>query len=143
MTARHVGRRTAAGSGLAMLILAAAAAGSAKAAELDGELLALCREYHDNNAEFHRLTDIWSELDSEGAAAAGLDGKFAALVDRLQELRGEISGQSARTPEGLRAKAAVVLVDLSEDSSGTLEPADDQYWTSWSLARDLTGRTGT
>ena len=46
MTARHVGRRDAAAGGIAMLVLAAAAAGSAKAAELDGPLLALCQEFH-------------------------------------------------------------------------------------------------
>ncbi len=139
---RHVGRRSAAAGGLAMLVLAAAAARSAKAEELDGELIAACREYHASSEEFRRLTDIYCEMDSRSPAAVEIDGKFAVIVARQRELRGEISGLPARTPEGIRAKAAAVLVDLSEDSSGTMEPHDDQYWTAWSLARDIAGRVG-
>ena len=103
-----------------MLVAAAAAAGSAKAEELD----------------------IWCDLDSRSAAAVEIDGKFAVIVDRLHELRGEISDLAAVTPEGLAAKAAVVLVDLSEDGAGTrtVKPHDDQQWIAWSLARDIAGR---
>jgi hypothetical protein len=142
MSKGAVSRRDAAAGSLAMLVLAAAAAGQAKAEELDGELLALCREFHDNNHEFARLTDIYCYLDSTTPRGIEIDGKLAVIVERLHELRGEISDLAARTPEGIRAKAAVVLVDLSEDSSGSMEPTDDQYWSAWSLARDVLGRVG-
>ena len=61
-------------------------------------------------------------------------------VERIHELRELIADLPARTPEGLRAKAKVALVDMSEDGSGTLEPVDHQQWIGWSLARDVLGR---
>ena len=63
MTARHVGRGAVAGSGLAALVLAAAAAGTAKAQELDGQLLALCDEACDIQAYTNRIEE---EHDAQG-----------------------------------------------------------------------------
>ena len=108
MSGRHVGRRAVAGSGVAMLVLAAAAAGQAKADELDGELLALCNEACDIHANSVRIEDDYE--------AQGLPIPYEALIwpetARWHALCAEIAETPARTPEGMRAKARV-LADVT------------------------------
>jgi hypothetical protein len=118
LTARHVGRRAVAGSGVAMLVLAAAAAGQAKAEELDGELIGLCREACDIHAGSVRIED---EREAEG-----LPIPYKTLIyprtDRWHELCAEIAETPALTPEGMRAKARVLadVVALDEPMVASL-----------------------
>ena len=98
-----------------LLLLAPVEAGASKAAELDAELLACCATAHraDQAADavMDRLDDVTLDdsdmLDVLGRMQSQLDAYFAA-VERAAEL-------PARTPEGLRAKAALLLLHLRSD----------------------------
>ena len=140
MTRRHVGRRDAAAGGLAMLVLAAADAGSAKAQELDGELLALCREFDETIPAVIRVEDEMDALPFNHPHAATLDAEVKAVVRRRWELREAITDTPARTPEGLMAKAKVALWEL-RDGDPEEGPTYGNSTVAWSLARDIAGRT--
>ena len=139
MTARDVGRRAVAGSGFAMLVLAAAAAGSAKAQELDGELFALTREFDETIPTVIRLEDERDALPRNHPDVNVLDAQVKALVSRRWELREAISDTPAVTPEGLIAKAKVALWELS-DGDPTEGPTYGNSTVAWSLALDIAGR---
>jgi hypothetical protein len=66
VSGRHIARRDAAAGGMAMRVLAAVAAGQTKAAELDGELCALVREFKDRNVVIDRLTTVQDEYGWRG-----------------------------------------------------------------------------
>ena len=141
MTARQVGCRDAAAGGLAMLVLAAAAAGSAKAAELDGELLQAA-------ADFHRLRAAdkaaWAALpgdktleDERWDWCNSEEGDWT-LVDAACE---RVRQLPARTPEGLRAKAGVAQALLFEHHKPAIEEGceDEEVAVAMSLCRDILG----
>ncbi len=122
----------------ALLLLTATEAGSAKAAELDGELLSagasLCQADRD-------------------LAAAEADGRMAVedmgpLCDHRDGLLAAISKLPARTPEGLRCKAEALRATLAIDVPGAQpygkweEEAQPHEKLAMSLCRDLLGRTG-
>jgi hypothetical protein len=119
-------RRDIAAGGMAMLVLAAAAAGADKALELDGELLALCNEACDIHAGSIRIEDEYE--------SCGLRIPFESVIwprtSRWHELCAAIADTPARTPEGMRAKARVLadVVALEEPMVA-------------SLCADLLGRT--
>ena len=142
MTARHIGRRDAAAGGLAMLVLAAAAAGTAKAAELDGELLARCAEFRDLDDELKRINDVLGDMLIAERDAHPLSQREAEGADRYCELREIIADMPARTPEGIQAKAHIVLAEFrGEDNSGDFPGQyDPRGALALSLARDLIGR---
>jgi hypothetical protein len=121
-----------------MLVLAAAAAGHAKAQELDGELLALCDEFHANRVE----TDIIWEVDMP-AVGSPEASRSEALVDRYHELRAELAELPARTPEGIAAKARIILTEFAGEDEAENYPAqyDPRGALALSLARDILGRT--
>jgi hypothetical protein len=91
-------RRRLIGSGAALLLLAPFAAGTAKAAELDGELLRLCAEMEERQADVVRINR------ASGASDAELD----AVLDDWWGTVEDITDTPARTPEGVRAKAGAV-----------------------------------
>ena len=126
-------RRDVFGTMGAMLLLTAAEAGPAKAAELDGELLALCDEavalHEAGNAIYDRIERTGlTHASPEGAAAWNSIYNGSAT---WRDLCAEIADMPARTPEGLRAKAVVLrrIVALEEPLVA-------------SLCRDLLGRVG-
>ena len=138
MTTRQVGRRDAAAGGLAMLVLAAAAAGSAKAAELDGELLALCQEFHASEDE---LDGLFGDYDMRIAGDPRID-RERELIDRRFEIREELVTLTPRTPEGFAAKARVILADFSgEDNPNYPGQYDPRTALAMSLAKDILRRT--
>ena len=138
MSGRTVSRRDAAAGGLAMLVLAATAAGADKAQELDGKLLALCDEFHANRTETDAIWKDNSPLDGGPAAA-----RSEALSDRYHELREELAELPAKTPEGIAAKARVILTEFQgEDDANFWGQYDARGALALSLARDLLGRTG-
>jgi hypothetical protein len=141
VSGRSVGRRDAAAGGIAMLVLAAAAAGQAKAEELDGELLALCREFHETIPVVTRLEDERDELPFNHPREAAIDRQLQAVVSRRWELREAITDTPARTPEGLAAKARVALWELC-DGDPEAGPISGSNGVGWSLARDVLGRVG-
>jgi hypothetical protein len=102
--ARGVGRRVALG-GAAMFALIAAEAGIAKAEELDGELLALCREAVEIHAEADRMS---LAMDLPGGDTNEAWEAAYAKSGRWRDICTEIADIPARTPEGLRGKAAVL-----------------------------------
>jgi hypothetical protein len=91
-------RRDLFGSAAALLLLAAPAAGPAKAQELDGDLLDLVAEFHDLHAELDRL-----------AASDAPDDAYDAVNEDWLAVLEEAIALPARTPEGLRAKASLFL----------------------------------
>ncbi len=117
----------------AMLLLTAAEAGPAKAAELDGQLLGLCDEAVALHAENVAATDA---IDAAGLRLSSEEGAAAweavyARSATWHDLCAEIAALPARTPEGLRGKAIVLrrVVALEEPLVA-------------SLCRDLLGRAG-
>jgi hypothetical protein len=95
------GRRSIAAGGFAMLVLAAAAAGTAKAEELDGELLALCNTACDIHAGSIRIEDEYE--------AKGLDIPYAAIIRTRTRLWHELCDQIAATPA--RVLADVIALE--------------------------------
>ncbi len=119
----------------AMLLLTAVEAGPAKAAELDGELLALC----DEAVALHEAGDVALETlldavqDGTRPAVAKGDDWEAVYAESAtwHDLCAQIADIPARTPEGLLGKAKVLrrVVALEEPLVA-------------SLCRDLLGRVG-
>ena len=116
-----------------LLLLSAAEAGSAKAAELDGELLALCDEAVALHQESVAATDA---IDTANLPFSSREDRAAweAVYVRSatwRELCEQIAALPARTPEGLVGKARVLrrVVALEEPMVA-------------SLCRDLLGRVG-
>ena len=122
----------------AMLLLTAAEAGPAKAAELDGELLACCAEALAIDRESDRLWDA-CPMDGEHPAWAAYNAHVDATVPHWQDLVLQISATPARTPEGLRAKAAVARGAMPEDRIDDPDPCER---LALSLYRDVLGRAG-
>lgn len=141
MSAARVSRREAAAGGIAMLLLAAAAAGQAKADELDGELIGLCQEFHRIEDQLRVIAHL-AEAPSRSAEYAQWEEIGRPLVDRLHEVRFDISQLTARTPEGLQAKARVVLADLAPAADPDFASYDPLQALGHSLARDILGRAG-
>ncbi len=117
----------------ALLLLTAAEAGPAKAAELDGELLALCDEAVALHKRQETAFDAMEEaglLLSNPANRPAWDAIYAD-TDTWHDLCAEIADLPARTPEGLIGKAKVLrrVVALEEPLVA-------------SLCRDLLGRAG-
>jgi hypothetical protein len=139
VSGRSVGRRDAAAGGIAMLVLAAAAAGQAKAEELDGELLARCAEFQTVEDEFDGLWKKYAVVDSSSPEGERLSAEQDVLVSRIYELREAISDLPARTPEGIKAKTRVAFRDLSPNEAW---PEQAEAWMAFSVLRDILGRTG-
>ncbi len=116
----------------AVLFLEAVEAGASKAAELDGELLDCCAAAHGadrvSGIFMDRMSDMTLDdpvvLDSLARMRPAVHTYFDA-VDRAAEL-------PARTPEGLRAKAALLLLHIRS--------GEDHTMLAGSLARDVAGR---
>lgn len=112
MSGRRVSRRGAAAGGLAMLVLAAVSARSAKADGLDGKLLALVREYGETEIPLTQLVDELDDLPIGDPRDADLDARFKTILARRRELAEEVADTQSLTPEGLKAKAGVALYEL-------------------------------
>ncbi len=130
-----VTRRDLFGTMGAMLLLTAAEAGPAKAAELDGELLSLCDEAVALHASSDVATDRLLDAIQDGtrpAVARGNDWDAVyAQTAAWHALCARIADIPARTPEGLIGKAKLLrrVVALEEPLVA-------------SLCRDLLGRAG-
>ncbi len=135
-------RRDIAAGGIAMLVLAAAAAGTDKAQELDGELLELSRESAELSTELDRINDMICDLPRRGGDAHPLRVRELQASDRFCELRELIADLPARTPEGIQAKARVVLAEFDGDDEYEQYPGqyDPRGALALSLARDILGR---
>lgn len=142
MSARSVSRRDAAAGGIAALILGAAADGQAKAAELDGELLALCQEFHDLQAKMDAADEAAEDSRTGSPAHRLWEATIRPLVDRSHDVRFEIAELAARTPEGLQAKARVVMADLADGADPKFLSYDPQQALGHSLARDIVEGAG-
>ena len=127
-----------------MLVLAAAAAGSAKAEELDGKLLAAVAELQERVAEHEGLKPVIRGPDGEEADRVW---KYCDefLFDRMDELVDTITDSPAQTPEGIRAKASALELWLNRwvvtERDGAFEDeAEPHELLAMSLARDIAGR---
>ena len=127
-------RRDLLGAASTLLLLGAAEAGSAKAAELDGELIAVCAAaIAADDQSMALLNPVDDLLMSDPRCKAAWDqshqvmrGYFAS-VQRAVEL-------PARTPEGLQAKAELALRSLM--------PNGDEHPLVVSVLRNMLGRVG-
>ena len=141
MSGRHVGRRDAATGGFAMLVLAAAAAGSAKAQELDGDLLETAATINRLFAEDARHSAIMQSVDRIDHDRLWVEvdetvwRPLNAAVDRLAKLE-------ARTPEGVAAKARVTEFILLRYHGDVIEEGceGEEIRLAMSLVKDITGR---
>ena len=122
----------------AMLLLTAAEAGPAKAAELDGELLSCCAEALAIDRESNRLWNA-CPMEAEHPAWPAYYAHENATLARWHELVVEISAIPSRTPEGLRAKAAVARSAMPQDRVDDPDPCDR---LAVSLYDDMLGRPG-
>jgi hypothetical protein len=126
-----------------MLVLAAAAAGTDKAQELDGELLSSVSEWHrlvtQDKATWDGLKDeetavgqaYWDEADADGG-----------IWDRIHDAAERIMTLPARTPEGIRGKASVLRRMLLDHHEEQLDEdcADEEIRVAFSLVSDILGR---
>ena len=131
-------RRNLFGSMGALLLLSATEAEHAKAADLDGELLACCAKVVEMDRESERLLAACpSNASASHPAWLAYDAFESAALDRWSDAFDRIVALPARTPDGLRAKAAVaqsVIPDSwRDDSSPTAAIA-------LSIFADLAGR---
>ncbi len=130
-------RRALIGSSAAMLLAGAFEAGASKAAELDHDIIDASREYVALEAELGRLCTLEGRVpEAERDEVLALQGD---VMDQQEPLRALLANTPARTPEGLRAKAAALQAWLPASSDG-LEPGDDDDALAWSLCNDLLGR---
>lgn len=118
----------------AALLLLPVEAGAAKAVELDGELLAICAEAVATDARAEAIMDA---IDRDDLSPT--DPRWSPTMDDAQLMLADYHDAitraarlPARTPEGLRAKARLVVSYFSGDGGN----AD----LALSLARDLIGR---
>jgi chorismate mutase len=72
--------------------------------------------------------------------ASEIDKLERALVSRRHEIREEVAELKAHTPEGLQAKARMVMTELAEEADPDSESCNHQYLAAVSLARDILGR---
>jgi hypothetical protein len=113
------------GIGGAALLLVATESGQAKPEELDGELLAACATFQREEAyqrqQYARV--IAGEISERDAdlLIEKRDEAYHAAAD-------VICATPARTPEGLRAKAAAVVAFFSPDAP-TISIMDDAMWS--------------
>ena len=143
-------RRDLFGTMSAMLLLTAAEAGTAKAAELDGELLAAFRKWQPWDRERQAIDAIYSEFPHSYAPDGRhiADDRFDACTDQWHALVDEITETPARTPEGILVKATVLRSALVDYGIGNAtRPADEDDITppdclAWSLVTDMLGRVG-
>ncbi len=101
-------RRSLFGAPAAMLLLAAPAAGPAKAAELDGKLLALCADYETAQAAI----DKHSKNCPPGGSLAHDDAMDALTIQQCSVMDRIIECGLLRTPEGLQALAKVAIREV-------------------------------
>ena len=127
----------------AMFLLTAAEAGPAKAAELDGELLSYCAEALAIDRESNRLWEIAcalpGDLTGHEPAFVAYDDNEDATLGEWHDLVRRVSSIPARTPEGLRMKAAVARSAMPQDRVDDPDPCD---LLAMSLYADMLGRAG-
>jgi len=135
MSEHATSRRQMFGSGAALLLLSATAAGSAKAAEIDGGLLAACRSLSRLYTEIQRIDAADDDTpESEAEVYATVDAWWAEL--------NRIIDTPAFTPDGIRAKARATRIALEYLATPMLDQtveADgrDHERLAWSLVADL------
>ncbi len=135
-------RRNLFGSMGALLLLTAAEAGPAKAGELDGELLACCAEALAIDREANRLWAACCALPlgiGKHPAFDACEAYDAATLDAWHELVDRICDLPARTPEGLRQKAAVARSAVPTERRDEPDPVDR---LAWSVFGDMLGSAG-
>ena len=129
-------RRDLAGAFGALMLLAPLAAGAVKAAEIDGELLTAFAEWHPFEQE--RLA-----LMRADDSTAEWDERFETMSGPWHEGMSAIMALSARTPEGIRAKATVMraLLENHVGHTGMIHDcATPSEAFAWSLVTDMLGR---
>jgi hypothetical protein len=136
-------RRDLFGSIGALLLLTAAEAGPAKAAELDGELLACCAEALAIDGESDRLWDgavaVAADATADHSAWQAYNDNEYVTLGEWHDLVRRISDTPARTPEGLRMKAAVARSAMPGERKDEPDPCDR---LALSLYEDMLGRAG-
>ena len=131
-------RRNLFGAAGAMLLLSAAEAGPAKAAELDGELLAAIAQWEPWERERHAV----EALDGDDPT---YDARFDAYAEPWHECMQDIMDLPARTPEGIQGKTRVLRALLQNHAghgSGLHEGSSPSEHFAWSLCQDMLGRAG-
>ena len=125
----------------ALLLLTAAEAGPAKAAELDGDLLSLCDEAMAIEGESDRLWQACRDVVStrHSPAWAAYEAHTDATQAHLHDLLRQAAATPARTPEGLRAKARIALAVAPCEAHDDPDPWER---VTFSLCRDVLGRAG-
>ena len=123
-------RRALIGSAAAMLLAGAFEAGASKAAELDGDIIEASRDYVALEAELARLCKLEGSVPEP--ERDGVLAQAAVVMDQQEGLRAVVATTPARTPEGLRAKAAALQAWMPASADGTAAGDDDDD-LAWSL----------
>ena len=134
-------RRQLIGGTASLFLLAPAAAGAAKAQELDGPLIAAAAEYAQLEDEYCVVCSGVDQLP-KGPERAAREARMDAICEQQNDLFEAMCDMPARTPEGLRAKALAVCCKIGDGNSQTDRPVNSEDWLTWSLLDDLLGRTG-
>lgn len=113
MSGRHIARRGLVAGGF-LLLFAGAAASSAQAADLSGQMFALCRISHEMEADLLATISPRPRLAQDPIYDVA-EVKYPLLANRIDEVRWQIS----ETPEGIRALP------------------DSVDWITWALSHDM------
>jgi hypothetical protein len=68
--------------------------------------------------------------------------EMKSVFKRGWEIRERVTELTAKTPEGLRAKAWLALWETCDGDIEDGPPAESGTAVAWSLARDVAGRSG-
>ncbi len=131
-------RRTLLGTMGAALLLVAPAAGEAKAAELDGPLLAAIATWEPWERERHAVEALTADDPTYSA-------RFATYAGPWHEHMRNIMDLPARTPEGVHGKIRVLRALLHNHAGygdGLHEGSSPSEDFAWALCRDVLGRAG-
>jgi hypothetical protein len=118
----------------AILFLEAVEAGSDKAWEVDGELLACCADARRADKAAETVMDRLDTLPGDGPTVLDVLERVQPLLGAYLRAVERVAQLPARSPEGLREKAALLLLHIGS--------GDDHATLAASLARDVAGVAG-
>ncbi len=122
-------RRDLFGGFASMLLLVPAEAGALKAGELDRELLSCCAEAEASERAATVTMDVVETMGADDPDMTSAYLVFVAYSDAIERA----AQLPARSPEGLRAKASLLLLHIRTEQDHTALAS--------SLARDVSGKT--
>jgi hypothetical protein len=106
----------------------------------DARLVTLSQEFEARQAQFKAWDAERDDLPSAHPRAKEIEKLERAVVERGRVIREEVFKLEAHTPEGMQAKARMVLQDLEEEAGHGSQYCNHNLLAAVSLARDVLRR---